>query len=170
MGKIKIIFLFLIIMLFCEKKNEELEKKKKLPSQITTNLELVESTTGRKVFKLFASKALLFDEEKVIYVYHPIVYFFDEQKEITAILECDSGIVDQKNYNLWGFGSLVVKTRDSTYLFCDSLRWDNQKQMIFTNSVVRIKNENGEIEGIGLESDAGLSKIKILKAVSGVGK
>uniref|UniRef100_A0A7V3ZUG2 LPS export ABC transporter periplasmic protein LptC n=1 Tax=candidate division WOR-3 bacterium TaxID=2052148 RepID=A0A7V3ZUG2_UNCW3 len=170
MGKIKIIFLFSLIILFCQKKNEEIVEKKRIPSQVTTNLELVESATGRKVFKLFAQKALLFDEEKVIYVYQPVVYFFDEEKKISAILECDSGIVDQKNYHLWGFGSLVVKTSDSTYLFCDSLRWDNQRQMIFTNSFVRIKNENGELEGIGLESDASLSKIKILKAVSGVGR
>ncbi|MEO0088660.1 MAG: LPS export ABC transporter periplasmic protein LptC [candidate division WOR-3 bacterium] len=169
MGKIKIIFLLLII-LSCQKKNEEIIEKKKFPSQITTNFELLESATGKRLFKLFAKKALLFDEEKLIYIYKPVVYFFDEENKISAILECDSGIVDQKNYNLFGFGSIVVRTNDSTYLFCDSLRWDNQKQMVFTNSFVRLKNESGEIEGIGLESDAGLSKVKILKEVSGKAK
>lgn len=167
MGKIRIIFLLLIIFFFCEKKNEEVVEKRRFPSQIITNLELLESSAGKRVFKLLAKKALLFDEEKMIYVYKPIVYFFDDNAEISAILECDSGIVDQKNYNLWGFGSLVVKTNDSTYLFCDSLRWDNQRRMISTNSLLRIKNESGEIFGIGLESDASLSKVKILKEVRG---
>ncbi|MEO0086538.1 MAG: LPS export ABC transporter periplasmic protein LptC [candidate division WOR-3 bacterium] len=171
MGKIKIIFLWVIlIVLSCEKREEEISEKKRLPSQITINFELLESATGKQLFKLFAQKALLFEEEKRIYIYKPIVYFFDEEKRVSAILECDSGIVDQKNYNLFGFGSIVVRTNDSTYLFCDSLRWDNQRQMIFTNSFVRFRNESGEIEGIGLESDAALSKVKILKEVTGKAK
>lgn len=170
MGKIRIVLFLLSIILFCQKKGEEVLERKKIPSQITTNFELLENASGRKLFKLFAKKALIFDEEKLIYIYEPIVYFFDEEGKISAILECDSGIVDQKNYNLFGFGSITVRTNDSTYLYCDSLRWDNQRQMIFTNSYVRFKNESGEIEGIGLESDAGLSKIKILKEVTGKAK
>lgn len=166
MGKIIKYLLLILIILFCEKKREGIVEKKRFPSQITTNFELLESASGKRLFKLFAKKALLFDEEKLIYIYKPIVYFFEEG-EISTILECDSGIVDQKNYNLFGFGSIVVRSKDSTYLFCDSLRWDNKKQMILTNSFVRLKNESGEIEGIGLESDAGLSKVKILKEVSG---
>lgn len=167
MGKIKILLFLLLIIIFCEKRSKEVIDKKKFPSQITTNFELLESATGKRLFKLFAKRALLFDEEKLIYIYKPIVYFFDEEGSISAILECDSGIVDQKNYNLFGFGSIVVRTNDSTYLYCDSLRWDNQRQMVFTNSFIRIKNENGEIEGIGLESDASLSRVKILKEVVG---
>lgn len=169
MGKIKLIF-FLLTILFCQKKSEEIIEKKRFPSQITTNFELLERATGKRLFKLFAKKALLFDEEKLIYIYEPIVYFFDEEGKVSAILECDSGIVDQKNYNLFGFGSIVVKTNDSTYLYCDSLRWDNQRQRVFTNSFVKLKNESGEIEGIGLESDAGLSKVKILKEIKGKAK
>ncbi len=167
MGKIIKFLILILIILFCEKKREEIVEKKRFPSQITTNFELLESATGKRLFKLLAKKALLFDEEKLIYIYNPIVYFFDEEGEISTILECDSGIVDQKNYNLFGFGSIVVRSKDSTYLFCDSLRWDNQKQMVFTNSFVRLKNESGEIMGIGLESDASLSKVRILKEVSG---
>lgn len=166
MGKIKIL-VFLLIFLFCEKKSEEIAEREKVPSQVTTNFELIERARGKEVFKLSAKKALLFDEEKLIYIYEPIIHFFDEEGRITAILECDSGIVDQKNYNLFGFGSIVVKTVDSTYLYCDSLRWDNKKQMILTHSFVRIRNESGEIEGIGLESDASLSKVKILREVIG---
>ncbi|MDW8113724.1 MAG: LPS export ABC transporter periplasmic protein LptC [candidate division WOR-3 bacterium] len=161
------IILFILIILFCQKKSEEVIEKKRFPSQITTNFELLESATGKRLFKLVAKKALLFDEEKLIYIYKPIVYFFDEKGGLSAILECDSGIVDQKNYNLFGFGSIVVRTNDSTYLYCDSLRWDNQRQMIFTNSSVKLKNESGEIAGIGLESDAALSRVRILKEIKG---
>lgn len=166
MGKIKFIFLLLIII-FCQKREEEIIEKKRVPSQITTNFELLERATGKRLFKLFAKKALLFDEEKLIYIYEPIVYFFDEEGNVSAILKCDSGIVDQRNYNLCGFGSIEVKTYDSVYLYCDSLRWDNQRQIIFTNSFVRLKNESGEIQGIGLESDAALSKVKILREIKG---
>lgn len=138
-----------------------------LPSQIVEGFELVETSKGRKEYRLEAVRAYLYHTEDRIEVVEPRVLFFDEWGKVFSQLSAREGWVDLQSSNLTARGDVVVLTQDSTWLYTDSLVWDNRARLITTEGWVKIEHPKGTVIGWGLRSDPRLERIQILDSIRG---
>ncbi len=163
---ILLINLFIAFLCNCPS-NKQSNSTKNLPTQIIYNFKLYESTTGSKLYLVTAQKAYVYNQQQKIEVENPYVVFFDDNGFINSTLRSLNGCVNTANSNLVARDSVIVKTKDSTFLYTDSLLWDNQAQLIITDAWVNIESKQGNIAGQGLISDAALKKIEIKSSVTG---
>lgn len=138
-----------------------------LPSQIVEGFELVETSKGRKEYRLEATRAYLYHAEDRIEVVEPRVAFFGESGEIFSRLYAREGRVDLRSSDLVARGDVIVVTQDSTRLYTDSLVWKNRDRLITTQAWVRIEYPTGAVIGWGLRSDPNLDRIQILDSIRG---
>ena len=138
-----------------------------MPSQVVEGFKLTESISGKKFYQLQADKAFCYESLNKIDVVEPKIIFFDENCKEFSTLTARAGVVFNKTSDLVAQGEVVVRTEDSTYLYTDSLVWLNARQIVTTDAWVKINSQQGNIEGQGLISDAGLKKIEIKSAVKG---
>lgn len=138
-----------------------------LPNQEIDGFTLHESSSGKRLYTLEAQKAYVYDPAQRVDVIGLRVLFYDEVGGITSTLVSDEGSIYSRNEDLVARGHVVVRTSDSTLLETDSLAWSNQRRLVRTDADLVIGTPKGRIEGKGLVSDAGLTKIDILSPVQG---
>jgi len=138
-----------------------------LPSQIVTDFTLFESTTGQKLYRLNAKKAIIYDDNQKITVIEPFIIFYNEDGSVSSTLIAKRGLVNMQTSDLFAQDSVLVQTSDSTILRTDSLVWNNRTRIITTDAWVKIETKKGQIDGQGLISDAALKKIEIKSSVTG---
>jgi LPS export ABC transporter protein LptC len=160
------IIFFLILSASC-RESEPKASSENIPSQIVEGFRLTESVSGKKLYQLQAVKAYLYESLNKIEVTEPKIIFFDEAGKEFSTLVAHSGSVNNKSSDLIARNEVIVQTQDSTYLYTDSLVWLNNRQIVTTDAWVKINSKQGNIEGQGLISDAGLKKIEIKSAVKG---
>ena len=138
-----------------------------LPNQEIDAFTLHESSSGKRLYTLEAQKAYVYDPAQRVDVSGLRVLFYDEVGGITSTLVADEGSIYSRNEDLVARGHVIVRTSDSTLLETDSLAWSNQRRLVRTDADLVIETPKGRIEGKGLVSDAGLTKIDILSPVQG---
>jgi LPS export ABC transporter protein LptC len=138
-----------------------------LPNQEIDAFTLHESSSGKRLYMLEAQKAYVYDPAQRVDVTGLRVLFYDEVGGINSTLVADEGSIYSRNEDLVARGHVVVRTSDSTLLETDSLAWSNQRRLVRTDADLVIETPKGRIEGKGLVSDAGLTKIDILSPVQG---
>ena len=159
--------LLFIILIFSCRESEPKSSSVNIPSQIVEGFKLTESVSGKKLYQLEAAKAYLYESLNKIEVAEPKIKFFDEDGKEFSHLVARAGSVNDKTSDLVARKEVVVQTEDSTYLYTDSLVWLNNQQLVTTDAWVKISSKQGNIEGQGLISDAGLKKIEIKSTVKG---
>jgi LPS export ABC transporter protein LptC len=137
------------------------------PNQVVEAFTLHESSSGKRLYTLEAQKAYVYDPVQRVDVLGLRVLFYDEVGGVNSTLVADEGSIYSKNENLVARGHVIVRTADSTMLATDSLAWSNQRRLVRTDAELVIETPKGRIEGKGLVSDAGLTKIDILSPVQG---
>ena len=138
-----------------------------LPNQVVEAFTLHESSSGRRLYTLEAQKAYVYDPAQRVEVTGLRVLFYDEVGGINSTLVADEGSIYSKNEDLVARGHVIVRTSDSTMLSTDSLAWSNLRQLVRTDADLVIETPKGRVQGKGLVSDAGLTKIDILSPVQG---
>lgn len=161
-----LICLILFVLVNCTSNNKP-STSEILPSQIVTDFLLYESISGKRLYRLYAQKAYVYDSNQKIEVIKPFIIFYNEDGSVYSTLNAVRGKVNMQTSDLYAYDSVLVQTADSTILNTDSLAWNNQKQIIITDAQIKIQSKQGLIEGRGLESDAGLKKIEIKSSVTG---
>jgi LPS export ABC transporter protein LptC len=155
-----------ILLLSC-RQPEPKTTSETVPSQIVEGFKLTESVSGKKFYQLQADKAYCYETLNKIEVIEPKIIFFDETGKEFSTLNARFGSINNKTSDLIARSDVIVRTEDSTYLNTDSLVWLNNKQIVTTDAWVKIRSRQGNVEGQGLISDAGLKKIEIKSAIKG---
>lgn len=138
-----------------------------LPNQEIDAFTLHESSSGKRQYTLEAQKAYVYDPVQRVDVTGLRVLFYDQVGGVSSTLVADEGSIYSQNEDLVARGNVIVRTSDSTMLATDSLAWSNQRRLVRTDADLVIETPKGRIEGKGLVSDAGLTKIDILSPVQG---
>lgn len=99
--------------------------------------------------------------------YHLDIDLYNSEGEPSTHVVADSGIIRENTNLLNLYGHVVVDTRDSTRLETDYLRWNPKVNRIQTDAFVKITKKGDVITGWGLDADRELTRIKILRQVSG---
>ena len=117
--------------------------------------------------EIIAERLLKFEAQDSTMAYQLEIDFFDSIGQIKTELVGDSGIIRERSRLLYVYGNVVVTTDDSSRLETDYLFWNTNTDMIETDAFVRITKKGDVITGWGMETDPGLTRIKILNRVSG---
>ncbi|RME31255.1 MAG: LPS export ABC transporter periplasmic protein LptC [Candidatus Zixiibacteriota bacterium] len=99
--------------------------------------------------------------------YHLDIDLYNSEGEPSTHVVADSGIIKENTNLLNLYGHVVVDTKDSTRLETDYLRWNPKVNRIQTDAFVKITKKGDVITGWGLDADRELTRIKILRQVSG---
>ena len=81
-------------------------------------------------------------------------------------LKANEGLIDLNTSDIRIRGGVDAVTPDGMRLRTDSLCWLARKEKLVTEDRVVVTHGGTRIEGIGLEADAGLGKLKIKKDVN----
>lgn len=162
-----ICFLIVICLANCKEEDNGERLGDEIPKIILEKFSLIETKKGRKLWKLEAEMARVYDE--LIKVDSVKMRFYNKEQVEFSVLYAPGGILNTKTYNVLVGDSVVVLTNDSTKLFTDSLFWQNDSEKILTDCPVKIIKKDGVvIEGKGLRADPYLEKIEIISETKGV--
>jgi len=133
---------------------------KAVATQVLQNFELNDVQKGVRTMMLQSTEARIFEKEQVADVDFPHVTFFKEA-QISSQLWSQAGKIFLQTHEIEAWGSVRVVTADSATLTTERLRYDPQKQKIFSNEPVRLEKPDSVTEGQSFESDPSLKDIKI---------
>ncbi len=115
-----------------------------------------------------ADRILKYEPQDSAVSYDLKIKFYDSTGATTSDLIGDSGIVREEKGLFEIFGNVVAVSIDQqTKLETDYLKWNPEINRIQTDAFVKITKGSDVITGWGLETDRRLSRIKILRQVSG---
>lgn len=162
----KVLCLSLLLLIGCKEEERRFESYK-LPNQVVRDFELDESVSGRRLYRLSARQATVWENESRIDVETLEVIFYGDDGQPYSRLVADAGTVWIRSEDLVARGHVYVITGDSMILRTDSLAWSNSRRAIHTQAGIVIETAQGQIAGTGLVADAQLNKIEILSEVRG---
>lgn len=93
--------------------------------------------------------------------------FMDQSGAIISTLEGDSAVIRELTRHLYVYGRVVVVSKEKSRLDTDYLHWNPDLEKIQTDAFVKVTRRGDVVTGWGLEADKDLTRIKILRQVSG---
>ncbi len=133
----------------------------RLPDEIIRGFVTEETDSGRVQWRLSAPAAIRYHARNEFIMEKPRIEFFDRNGELRTVLEADSGRYDQATRDLLAWGNVVVTASRGDVLETDSLRYVNERDVVETDSWVRLTRENDVVTGYGLECDRDLTEVHI---------
>lgn len=163
----KRIFFFLslavVLSFSCKGKPKE-EERVPEASQEIKKVTLRETRFGKTLWIMEADR--LEEREDTTWVYSLKIEFVKKGKK-TSTLTGDSGLYIPRTGDMTAFGDVSVRTEEGARLWTSELKWQAEKEEIFTDKEVLIKKKGKTIKGKGLISDPELKNIVIQGKVEG---
>jgi LPS export ABC transporter protein LptC len=131
-----------------------------VPSQILKHFEMNDIQNGLKTMTLNSPEGRIYESKQVADVDQPVIYFYKNGHE-TSRLTAPSGTVKTDTHEVEAWGGVTIVTTDSSTLTTDRLRFDPKTQKIYSKDAVHLDKPDSVTDGVGLETDPGLKKIKI---------
>lgn len=108
-------------------------------------------------------------ETEKIFVRPVFIDIYDSVGEKTAFLRADSGVMSHQMSSVYAYGHVYALSTKGASVRADSLIWDKAKDLVTTESFVRVVTEDGDVlQGKGFESDSKMDRWKILSNVTGI--
>ncbi len=90
--------------------------------------------------------------------------FYDANEKHISNLSADNAEINERTNFLLAINNIIIESDSGVTLFTDTLSWDNERELIFTDDSVMITTDaNDTLYGIGFESDVNMKRWKILK-------
>ena len=163
-----LIILMVGVFISCNK--NEIEKirlvtaQEDLPSESSTNVEILFSDSAQLTLRLISSKLNRYNKEKP-YMEFPEglkLVFYNELEEPESQIECNYAINYINEKIMEAKDNVVVINKAGEKLTTEHLIWDQGKQIIRTDKFVSITTADETLTGRGLEAAEDFSTYKIL--------
>lgn len=141
--------------------------KKRLPVDEAINVESYLSQNGNVKAKLTSPLMTSVennDSPKIEFPNTLHVDFFNDSTIIESRLFAKYGLFYQKKNLVFLRDSVIVFNTKKDTLRCEELWWDQDKQIIFTNTAVHIRKPDESIDGTGMVADQNFTKWTIYNA------
>lgn len=123
------------------------------------------SDSGRISYRVEAEEWLMYDKRNPSYwAFEKGIYLeqYDDSMNIETTLRSDTAYYYDK-LGLWQlFGNVRVHTIKNENIFTDKLFWSSETEKIYSDSYIRIEQEDQVTEGIGFTSNQNLTVWEIL--------
>ena len=158
------ILLFITTVIFsCQtnpQKMEALVKDLEEPVVISEDVEWFYTKNGLASHRLTSPKVLRFEGQKE-YIEFPLgleVFSFNVHGEQEAFMKSDYAIQHLDDKTIEAKGSVILENLKGEKLETESLVWDEKREQIFTEALVKITKQGQLIIGEGFESNTSFSK------------
>jgi LPS export ABC transporter protein LptC len=138
-----------------------------IPEQESWNSSVAFSDSGNVKAILRAGHISAFNKKGYTLIDSGAKVDFYKNGEIVSTLTSKRGKVLEPSKDIEIYDSVVVVNKEGSILKTQKLLWSNKSQKVSTDVYVKIKSPKEEVEGIGFESDQGLTNYKIYK-VTGI--
>jgi LPS export ABC transporter protein LptC len=165
-SKLFLICLFCALGIACSNKGDlKSFDEYKGPISIATNIHLVNSDSGIVRTELFAKKRLEYANGDMEFPDGIIVHYRNVAGEVTSKISADRGFFNKSENLYTGSGNVqVTNLEKKQQLNSEELFWEPNKQRIYTNAFVIIKENDRIIKGTGMEADDKFTNYKIFKS------
>ena len=172
MSQLNINKVFLVIMLnfficcstplLIENNEEEIVER---PDHESWDVQITITNSGKKRTYIRADHLKQFDDKSFISLENNVkIDFYDANEEHISSLYSDKADINERTDYLRAIDNIIVESDSGITLFTDTLSWDNDRELVFTNDSVMITTEtNDTLYGIGFESDVNMERWKILR-------
>ncbi|MBD3332480.1 LPS export ABC transporter periplasmic protein LptC [candidate division GN15 bacterium] len=138
-----------------------------LPDSELTGARIFLYDGERRTAEIVSARIVKFSEIDSTMAYDVDVNVLDTAGEVTTHVVGDSGVIRESTGFMDLYGNVVLTTQDTAVLQTDYLFWDSHEEKIRTDAFVRITKNEDVVTGWGLRANEDLSRIKILRKVSG---
>ncbi len=141
-----------------------------VPTQEIEEFTFTETQRGIPRWTLQALRLHDYRSRETVIVGGVHVDFFDLEGDslvTTSTLRADSGEFRHPTQDMRVWGNVVVDNREGTRLLTGWLRWIRRTETIVTEDTVLVLKGPTTLRGVGLESDAALRNVRILRDVRG---
>jgi LPS export ABC transporter protein LptC len=142
------------------------EDRNKVPSMFTDSVTTLISDSGRIRYRVICDVWEVYDKAAEPYWYFPRkVYFerFNDQMKAESLVQCDTAKYFTRR-KMWELKKNVklINLKGETFQTA-LLYWDQRQQRIYSDSFIRIEQQDQILTGYGFESNEQLTVYKIFK-------
>jgi LPS export ABC transporter protein LptC len=127
-----------------------------LPDQEVSDFVLTETDQGRPQWTLYARYAAMYQAKNLVVSRDIRVEFFDDKGAPSSELTARQGEVQQQTRDMTARGNVVLQTTEGTRMTSEELHFNNARQRITSDQLVRVDRQGDVLEGTGFESDPDL--------------
>ncbi len=126
---------------------------------------IVISQQGRLVAVAASNRLIKYNNRDLTHLIGDVaVDFYNELGQHISHLRSDSADVNTRAHTMSAFGNVVIHSDSGLVLNTETLRWDDQYDMITTEDTVLFTTaEKDSLHGVGFESDVDLTHWKIYR-------
>ena len=142
------------------KKIQALVKEQGEPLVTSQNVEWLYTKNGVATHKLTSPKVLRFEGQKE-YIEFPFgleIFSFNAHGDQEAFMKSDYAIQYLDDKTIKAKGGVLLENLKGEKLETESLIWDEKREQIFTEAMVKITKQGQSIIGEGFESNTSFSK------------
>lgn len=134
------------------------------PDQESWDVTITMTDEGLKRVVVTAGHLVKYNERLFIYLDNNVeADFFDLEERHTTRLLSDRAEIDEKANYMRALTNVIVESDSGIILFTDTLSWDHDAELIYTEDSVMITTEqNDTLYGVGFESDMRMDHWRIL--------
>lgn len=140
---------------------------KEAPDQVVYDYTTVESDSGVVKWRIEAPVARGYTSRKLFVTDNPVIYFYDEEGEISSVVNAEKGEINRETRDLTAIGNVVVTSREGYTLETESLVWLNSEGIIHTEDYVKFTKGNDVVEGYGFRGYPELKEFDIIRDING---
>jgi LPS export ABC transporter protein LptC len=163
---VRLLLMSLIFLLACERQTPT----RNTAAVTTDSPDLVSwaseheiSVDGMLRAKIWAGYTAKFNRESVFYFSDSLhVDFYNEFGQHQSELFADSGLVDERTEDLRVWSNVRVISDSGIVLLAEELKWDNQRQRIYSDTAVTFLSARDTLLGDSFESDPNLTNYRIV--------
>ena len=146
------------------------EHRDSLAVMSTYNVSTIISDSGRISYKVEADEWRIYDRRKPPHwAFEHGVYLekYDSEKNIEATVRCDTAYYynEQKLWKL--IGNVNIKNPKNERFYTNLMYWDQEKEKLYSDSYIKIEQDDQITEGMGFSANQNLSvwEIKNTKGI-----
>ena len=135
------------------------------PDQMSWNVNISITHSGKIRANIKADYLEQYSDKTTISLENNVqIDFYNEEEKLITTLFADKANINERINFLQATENIIVESDSGVTLYTDTLTWDNEKEIIFTEDSVMITTEsNDTLYGLGFQSDMNMERWKILK-------
>ncbi len=142
---------------------QRVQGDKPLPDQVISDFRITETASGKKEWKMAASRAYIYDSRGLLETEEMEVEFFDEEGRVKSTLVADRGVINRGTDDMEARGNVVVTGNSGVTLETETLLWMSKTRQIMSDDSVRVLRGGDVLTGVGFRGDPDLGSFEILK-------
>ncbi|MEW6555787.1 MAG: LPS export ABC transporter periplasmic protein LptC [Elusimicrobiota bacterium] len=161
-----------VVMQFsCSRKVEKIVINDSFPDQVVKNFSIDKYELENQKWNFVADRGDIYEKRNSINTKKIKMTFYENNKKISSIITADNAGMQTKTGDIQASGNVVIFSLSrATTIFTESINYSEKTGKVLSDSPIRQEKQDVTITGIGLEANADLSDITILKNVKVIKK